>query len=136
MVTSDATARRRRVAWAMLGVLAVGLTMAVLLSLRSPPQMGASEEVFHTVDALYTAVRNRDDKQLAACEARLRGQRDAGQLPADSAAHLDGIIARARGGGWQAAAERLYDFMLAQRRDGIDDSPRPHVHKHPKAKGK
>jgi hypothetical protein len=31
---------------------------------------------------------------------------------------LDGIIKKARAGNWESATERLYDFMLAQRREG------------------
>jgi hypothetical protein len=83
--------------------------------------MGPSDAVFNTVDALYTAVRNRDAKRVTDCEARLAGYRAAGELPADAADTLASIIARARAGGWDAAAERLYEFMLAQRRDGAGE---------------
>ena len=69
MPTTDPTTRR--VAWAVLGTLGVLLAVGVVLSLRSPPQMGPDAEVFETVDALYTAVRNRDDARLTQCEARL-----------------------------------------------------------------
>ena len=109
---------RERLAWIVAGVLAFGFVVWLLLGLRQPPQMGADPEVFHTVDALYTAVRNRDESRLANCEKRLLAQRQAGKLPEASANHLDGIIAEARGGGWTSAAQNLYDFMLAQRRDG------------------
>jgi hypothetical protein len=102
------------------------VAIAVLL-LSRPPQMGPDEDVFTTVDALYTAVRARDERLLADCETRLTAYRRAGKLPADAADHLDGVIAKARGGAWQPAAERLYDFMMAQRREG----PRDH-HKQPK----
>ena len=29
--------------------------------------------------------------------------------------------ARTRGGGWESAAKRLYDFMLVQRREGAEN---------------
>ena len=45
------------------------------------------------------------------------------ELPAAAADYLDGIIGQARGGRWQAAAERLYTFMMAQRREGAAHSP-------------
>ena len=83
-----------------------------------PPQMGPDEEVFATVDALFTAVTARDEQRLGECEQRLREFKESGKLPSDAAAHLDGIMARARAGNWEPAAERLYDFMKAQRRDG------------------
>ena len=87
--------------------------------------MGPDAEVFETVDALYTAVRNRDEARLTQCEARLAGYRAAGKLPKAAADRLDGVIAKARAGDWQPAAERLYDFMLAQRRDGAEAPAKP-----------
>ena len=35
-----------------------------------------------------------------------------------AAKSLDGIIQTARAGRWQPAAERLYDFMKGQKREG------------------
>jgi len=122
----------RKVAYAVLGGVVLLAAVAGLLSLRSPPQMGPDAEVFETVDALYTAVRNRDGPRVAQCEARLRESRAGGKLPKAAADRLDGVIATARGGDWQAAAERLYDFMLAQRRDGAE-APAKHP---PKGKAK
>lgn len=118
------TERRQRVAWVVLAALAVAGCGAVAYSyLTRPPQMGPSEAVFDTVDALYTAVRNHDEKQLTACEARLAGYRTAGELPPAAAESLTAIIATARAGSWDSAAERLYAFMLAQRRDGATKPP-------------
>ena len=101
---------------------------------RVPPQMGASDEAFHSVDALYTAVRNRDESQLAGCERRLKGYAETGKLTAPAWIYLDGIIQKARGGGWQSAAESLYDFMLAQRREGFEGQPKPTPATKPKKK--
>ena len=114
-----------KAAWVVLGGLALLVAAAVLLSLRSPPQMGPHAEVFETVDALYTAVRNRDEARLTQCEMKLAGYRAAGTLPKAAADRLDGVIAKARAGDWQPAAERLYDFMLAQRRDGAEAPAKP-----------
>jgi hypothetical protein len=103
---------------------AIGLTVLVVawLAWRSrPPQMGADDAVFSNVDALFTAVTARDEKRLAECEARLRALKNAGTLPADAADYLDGVFAAAHAGRWQAAAERLYDFMKVQRRDGAGE---------------
>ena len=103
MATTDtpaAAGRRGRAALFVLagcGLLVVGVVLANLLG--RPPQMGASEEVFDTVDALYTAVRNRDEKRVGECEVRLRGYRQEGKLPADAADALDAIVRKARAGG-------------------------------------
>lgn len=85
---------------------------------RAPPQMGTDAEVFRTVDALYTAVTARDEKLLAQCEKRLGSLKQAGKLPESASSYLDGVITMARQGRWRPAAERLYDFMKAQRREG------------------
>ena len=86
------------------------------------PQMGTSEEVFNTVDALFTAVTARDPGLVAGCELRLHQYRDRDLLPTSAANYLDGVIERAKNGRWESAAEDLYAFMRDQRRDG----PRAH----------
>jgi hypothetical protein len=103
----------------LIGLVLFGTVAAVAGSCfwwTRPPQMGADAEVFRTVDALYTAVTARDEKLLQQCERRLGRLREAGKLPREAADYLDAIIATARQGRWQPAAERLYDFMIAQRR--------------------
>lgn len=110
---------RTRVGWLALGAVpAVVVVVVLVVYLTRPPQMGADEEVFTTVDALFTAVTARDEKLLGQCEARLHAQREAGKLPGPAADYLDGVIKKARAGRWESAAETLYDFMKAQRREG------------------
>lgn len=115
--TGEPTGLRRRLLRAALGVLSATLVVVVLLGLRPQPQMGADEDVFNTVDALFTAVTARDPKRLGDCEKRLRQYREAGKLPEAAAKVLDGVIGTARSGEWRPAAERLYTFMEAQRRE-------------------
>ena len=115
------TGNRQRVAWVVLGGLAIGVVI-LLLSFLKPPQMGPDEEVFKTVDALYTAVRNQDETRLSQCQKLLTAYREAGKLPKESAEYLEGVIRKARGGGWESAAKRLYEFMMAQRREGVEES--------------
>jgi len=91
---------------------------------RSPPQMGADEEVFKTVDALFTAVTARDEKLLGDCERRLHAYKEAGKLPANAADYLDGVIRQSQEGKWASAAERLYDFMREQQCEG-ESEPAP-----------
>jgi hypothetical protein len=83
-----------------------------------PPQMGADEEAFGAVDALFTAVTARDVKLLEQCEQRLRVLREEGKLPAEAAEYLAEVGATAREGRWESAAKTLYGFMKAQRREG------------------
>ncbi len=113
-----ATINRDRAVWYGVGgaVTAIAIALAVYYFTR-PPQMGTDEDAFKTVDALYTAVRLKDEAKVASCEHRLHAYRDAGKLPKSSAGFLDGVIAKARAGNWDSAVERLYEFMLAQRRE-------------------
>ncbi|MDB5305873.1 MAG: hypothetical protein JWO38_75 [Gemmataceae bacterium] len=126
MATTDRPPRanRNRVALGVLGLLVVVGIVVAVLGLRAPPQMGADEEVFQTVDALFTAVTGRDEQQLGRCEHQLRAYRDAGRLPPGAAEYLDSAIHRARSGRWESAAEQLYDFMKDQRREGASHRPK------------
>jgi hypothetical protein len=83
--------------------------------------MGADEEVFATVDALFTAVTARDATLLRRSEERLRSLAEGGKLSAKARGYLDGIVSDARGGEWGPAAERLYGFLLAPRRVGTPE---------------
>ena len=126
MATTEPAERTDRSAvavYVLAALAAVAVVVGLVAYFTRPAQMGTSEEVFRTVDALYTAVRNRDEKRMTECEQRLAGYRDAGTLPADAADDLAGIIAKARGGSWETAAERLYDFMRAQKREGGTPHP-------------
>ena len=58
--------------------------------------MGADEEVFRTVDALYTAVASRDEVRLAECERRLKDYLAAAKLPESAADSLEAIIEKAK----------------------------------------
>lgn len=82
----------------------------------SPPQIGPDEEAFRTLDALFTAITSRNHDRLNSSESRLRSLREQGRLPAQAADRIDAIIADARTGQWQPAAERLYEFIKGQRR--------------------
>ena len=108
---------RERAAWVAAGVLSVGVLVVWLWSLRAPPQMGPDADVFNTVDALYTAVRNQDERRLGKCAKRLDTYREAGKLADAPARYLNEIIATARAGDWAAATRRLYEFMSVQRRE-------------------
>lgn len=122
------TDRARVVKWG-LGIAAAAVLVGIALHFFTrPPQMGTDEDAFKTVDALYTAVRMKDEAKLSQCEARLHAYRDAGKLNASSADFLDSIIATARGGNWSTATERLYEFMSVQRREGrstaVEEKPK------------
>ena len=118
----DSSTREQWARYLLIGFLVVGLVWGGWYYLSRPPQMGTSEEAFKTVDALYTAIRNHDEKQIADCEQRIKAYRANNQLPAGAADFLEGIIAKSRAGSWDQATRSLYDFMVAQRRDGPVES--------------
>jgi hypothetical protein len=110
--------RNRLALFVLMGLLTVAGLVVLCSYLNRPPQMGSDEEVFKTVDALFTAVTARDEKLLGDCEQRLKGYRDEGKLPREAADALNAIIRQARSGHWESAAESLCDFMKVQRREG------------------
>ena len=117
-MASSTAGPSRRLVLILCGLTAIVAVVVLLQSLRSPPQIGTDEEVFATVDALFTALTSRDDSRLDDCEERLLAFREAEQMPEKAADHLDSVIQQARSGDWEPAAKRLYDFMYRQRREG------------------
>ena len=115
MATTDSFDRRRMIIIAT-SVLAVVLMGLLVRGLWPQPQLASHEEVFTTVDALFTAVTTRDSKRLDDCAARLNSYREEGMIPTSAAKKLDAIIRQAQSGQWESSAKTLYDFMLAQRR--------------------
>jgi len=109
---------RTRSCLTVLALLSVVIGVRAWWVFRSPPQLPPSDEVFKTVDSLFTAVTARDEGKLAACEQRLAKYKERGLLPSAAAKRLDRAISSARAGQWEAAARQLYTFMLGQRRDG------------------
>jgi len=105
--------KTKAIAGTLAAILVVGWLWSVV---NRPPQIGVDEEVFQTVDALFTAVTARDAALLADCERRLQEYQTAGTLPRSAGERLDEIIELARAGSWRPSAEQLYALMLAQRR--------------------
>jgi hypothetical protein len=114
---------RRAIGAAMVAGLAVVLVFS-FIGCGKPPQMGADEEVFNTVDALFTAITAHDEKLLGQCERRLQVCKETEKLSSEASDYLDGVIQKAHAGEWQPAAERLYAFMKAQRREGVQNHAR------------
>ena len=113
--TDECSAQRRKIV--VLGLLVlIGLCILWSRWRVPPPQMETDEEVFKTVDALFTAITSHNQKQLDDCDRRLGGCRTAGSLPKNAADFLDSVVREARSGDWNSAAKRLYDFMYGQRR--------------------
>ncbi len=115
-MATDFASRRQRAVFAA-GILALAGIAWVVWSRLPPPQLEADEQVFNTVDALFTAMTARDRTRLESCEERLIAYHEDGRISDDVAATLDGMIQQARDGKWEPAAKSLYGFMLGQRGD-------------------
>ena len=110
----DNIAPHRKSLW-VITALAVVLVL-IVRSRMVPPQIGTDENVFKTVDALFTSLTSRDQRRLDDCQRLLESYRQAGTLPESAAKQIAGIIKLARTEKWDDAAKKLYDLMLAQRR--------------------
>lgn len=97
------------------GVLMLGGIVLFLRLWMAPPQIGPDEDVFKTVDALFTAINSHDQQRLQDCRHRLQAYHRDGKLPSAAAKRLDAIIKQADSGQWRESARVLYDFMLIQR---------------------
>jgi hypothetical protein len=87
------------------------------------PQLGADQESFKAVDALYTAVTARRVDLLDNCDTKLRERHASGHLPDAAWKELSAVISQCRDAKWEPAAERLYDFMKRQEmQSGISPS--------------
>ena len=107
---------RNRIAWGLAGLLTLMIIVVLVRGMLSTPQLGTDEEVFRTVDALFTAVNSRNKSHLEDSAQRLKTYRESGKLPATAAKKIDAIIDLAKADRWSESAHQLYDFMLAQRR--------------------
>lgn len=102
--------------WLLLpvGILALIATIWLVWLRLPPPQLSSDEQVFKTVDALFTAVTARDEQQLQNCERRLKDYHKQGRISDEAAESLNAAIQQARAAQWEDAARRLYDFILGQ----------------------
>ena len=80
------------------------------------PSMGLDKETFVTVDALFSAVCLKDEKQTDRNATALKKLHDEGRLPGDAHEALAAIVVEAKSGDWEDAAEKLREFMLDQTR--------------------
>jgi hypothetical protein len=110
---------RNKIALTAIIALTLVVSVRTYLAFRAAPQLPASEEVYKTVDALFTAVTAHDSRRLASCEERLKSYKDRGSLPAAAAKRLNRIIGLANTGDWNTAARQLYDFIQAQQRRAV-----------------
>ena len=111
----------------VLGAAAVAAVLAAA-GCGKPAQIGSDEEVHKATDALFTAVTARDAAKLDRCATKLDELKAQGKLPEAAHETLSGIVTRARGGKWESAAERLYEFIKGQE-TAPEHAPRPVKHR-------
>jgi hypothetical protein len=98
------------------GIAALAVAGWMIWNNLPPAQLDlGDEQVFNTVDALFTALTSRDEKRLSDCERRIRAFNDDGKISESVDASLTAIIQQAEDGQWEPASKKLYDFMLGQR---------------------
>lgn len=100
-------------------LLAPGLLLLPLIGSVGcyTPQVMADEEVFTSLDALWTAVTSRKMDRLQEVTNRLIDLREAGKLSSSGWRAVEPILQCAFEEKWETAAKRLKQFIQAQRRE-------------------
>lgn len=83
---------------------------------RPVPQVVNDEAVFGEMDALYTAVTSKRGNLLNDCRQRLTKLHDDHRLSDAGFAEVSTIMKMCDDDDWADAAQRLYNFMRAQRK--------------------
>ena len=116
--------KNNTLALGLIGIAVATLSIVYIGGCRRPAQIGVDPETHKVVDALFTAITARDAKLLDRCESDLASLHQADRLPESAHRSLAKIIARARAGQWQSAAEDLYPFIQGQQ-SGPETEERP-----------
>ena len=92
------------------------LLLLVVAGCGRPAQMGASDEVLSSVDALYTAVASRRPELLEQSAAKIEALHTSGELADAPYRQIKTYIDEARAGKWESAIRQLHEFIRGQRR--------------------
>jgi len=84
--------RNLRIGFTLIGIGLILVAGGFVYWIQIPPQLGTHDESFLTVDALYSAVRDRNGTQLQDCEVKLKSYVDSGKLPEPAWRYLNGVI--------------------------------------------
>ncbi len=97
-------------------LLCVVLGFTALTGCGSVPQVVNDEAVFGELDALYTAVTSKRTQLLEDCRTRLTKLNDEKRLSDSGFQEVSTIMEMCDDGDWTDAAQRLFNFMRAQRK--------------------
>jgi len=103
--------------WFLVAFLFLVVAVLLIRGCGAHPQIGEDDAAFKEVDALYTAVTSKKRDLLEDCRKRLVQLEAEKKLSAEAFQSISSIIEEAEGGEWQSAAQRLHNFMRAQRRE-------------------
>ena len=100
--------------------LICGMGSLTITGCRRVPQVLTDEAVFGELDALYTAVTSKRRELLSDCRKRLTQLHKDKKLSDAGFAEVETIMNMSEDNKWGDAAQRLYDFMRAQRKVAKD----------------
>lgn len=98
-------------------LLACSIGMLSLVGCHRVPQVVNDDAVYKELDALYTAVTSKRRNLLDDCRERLTKLHTEGRLSDAGFTEVSAIVKVAENNEWSTAAQQLYDFMRAQRRN-------------------
>ncbi len=109
-VASSCICRWTAIAWCC------GIGLLALSGCQPVPQVVNDEAVFGELDALYTAVTAKRGNLLSDCRTRLTKLHDEQRLSDAGFEEVSTIMEMCDEGDWTDAAQRLFNFMRAQRK--------------------
>lgn len=97
-------------------LLCCSVGILTLAGCGSVPQVVDDEAVFGELDALYTAVTSKRTNLLNDCRTRFAKLHDDGRVSDAGYEKVSAIMELCEDNKWDTAAQRLHDFMRAQRK--------------------
>lgn len=102
-------------------VAVIGVVTSLLIGLTywawtDTPQLADDDDVYASLDALFTAVTARREPLIVNCESKLVVLHSEGKIPEQAWTRISHVIELAKAGQWESSARELYTFIERQKR--------------------
>lgn len=101
---------------AVIGVVTILLIGLTYWAWTDTPQLADDDDVYASLDALFTAVTARREPLIVNCESKLVVLHSEGKIPEQAWTRISHVIELAKAGQWESSARELYRFIERQKR--------------------